>query len=195
MEKDELRFDFERYKNFRKKDLTSSYKDFLKITDHDDLLIIVLRGHLYIEREINNLLKKVYKDEQYRNLLFSQKVDLCKSLGLIDSDRIPPLNKLNKHRNGYAHNLDFKIEEKDYEDLLSTLSKEAKDQFEIELDGFYKLNQEKEKSLTNNYRVLLAAIWAELRIQNIYFFYNFQIRTKQIIEAEGIRIRESSELD
>jgi hypothetical protein len=195
MEKDELRFDFERYKNFREKDLTSSYKDFLKITDHDDLLIIVLRGHLYIEREINNLLKKVYKDEQYRNLLFSQKVDLCKSLGLIDSDRIPPLNKLNKHRNGYAHNLDFKIEEKDYEDLLSTLSKEAKDQFEIELDGFYKLNQEKEKSLTNNYRVLLAAIWAELRIQNIYFFYNFQIRTKQIIEAEGIRIRESSELD
>lgn len=187
-------FDFKEYEEIRLKSLINSYKEFLEITDHEELLVIALRGHLYIEREINILLKKVFKDEAYKTLTYSQKVELCKSLDLIHSERIPPLSKINKHRNGLAHNLGYTITEKDFNDLLSTLSKESKTHFEDELEGFYKFNSGKEISLKNNYRVLLAAIWAELRTENLYFYNHFQMRVRNILEHEALNIRELSKV-
>ncbi|WP_342615054.1 hypothetical protein [Peribacillus frigoritolerans] len=188
-------FDFKEYEEIRLKNLINSYKEFLEITDHEELLIIALRGHLYIEREVSNILKKVFKDNTYKSLTYAHKVELCNSVGLINKERIPPLRKINTHRNGYAHNLDYRITEKDFGDLLSTLSKESKTQFEKELDGFYKLNSEKEKSLKDNYRILLAAIWAELRTENIFFYNHFELRARQILDDEALNIRALSKIN
>ncbi|MGW8428842.1 hypothetical protein ACWGJQ_25920 [Peribacillus simplex] len=162
----------------------------MKVTNHEELLVIALRAHLYIEREITSLFKKIYKDEKYNHLSFAQKVDLCKSLDIIESERIGPLTKLNKHRNALAHDLDFRILESDFDDLLSTLSKESKKHFEIELEGFYKVNSERERSLKDNYRILLAAIWSELKTENLFFFDHFNLRAKQILESEAKNIQE-----
>lgn len=183
----------DKYNEVREKILIDSYKDFLKVTNHEELLVIALRGHLYIENELSVLLRKVFKDNKFNELSYSQRVDLCKSLGLIQKERIPALEKFNKQRNGFAHSLEFTITEKDFQDLLSTLSKESRTFFERELEGYYKLNSEIERTLKDNYRILLAAIWAELKTENLFFIDHFNLRAKQILEAEAINIQELCE--
>lgn len=165
-------------KNFKK-----TYKEFMEVTNHDELLIVILRGHLYIERELIKILGKVFDDDTYNNLTFAQKVDLCNSLGLIEKEKIGSLRKLNKQRNGFAHSLEFRLEEKDYEDLLSTLSKEEKVYFKVELERFYS-DHGREKSLKDNYRILLASIWSAVHMDNMFFFALYKLRSEKIIDRE-----------
>lgn len=48
-------------------------------------------------------------------------------MGLLDEYYGPP-GKVNSIRNNFAHNVDYKLDEKIYEDILSTLTKIDKDE-------------------------------------------------------------------
>jgi len=160
-----------------------TYQEFIEVTNHDELLIVILRSHLYIERELIKILGKAFEDESYKSLTFSQKVELCNSLCLIEKEKIGALRKLNKQRNGYAHSLEFNLTERDFEELLSTLSKGEKELYEYEYKNFYELF-EIERSLKNNYRILLASIWASIHMDNMFFFAKYGFRSNQIVERE-----------
>lgn len=109
-------------------------RDFMKDTKSNEILIIILKSHLYIERELIKILTETIIDQKIlKGTTFKQKLDLANSMGIIDGF-YGSLGKVNSIRNSYAHDLDFTIDEKIFEDLLSTLPKEDKDDFLSEYD-------------------------------------------------------------
>jgi hypothetical protein len=176
--------DFDQYYDIRMEEFRKSYTEFLDLTDHEEEMIVVLRAHLYIEQEINQLLSKIF--ENMPEMTFSQKIDLCKSLAIIDNDIYNPLKKFNKLRNLFAHNLNFKLEEKHYEDLVSTLSKSSKDQFKEDLSRYNKT----QINLLDKLRILLASIWADTKVRNVYFIFHYQSRSEEILRREKKRMEE-----
>lgn len=104
-------------------------KAFMTDTKSSEILIIILKAHLYIERELINMLTETIIDYKIISTsTFRQKLDLANSMGLVDG-YYGVLGKVNSVRNGYAHNVDYKFGEKEFEDILSTLTKEDKDDF------------------------------------------------------------------
>jgi hypothetical protein len=73
---------------------------------------LVLRGHLYIENELNNLLKKFIPNSAILKLNkqgFYKKLELALALDLIEKEHFDSLEYLNELRNNYAHNLKYKL--------------------------------------------------------------------------------------
>ncbi|MDO7487014.1 hypothetical protein Q5O89_16725 [Peribacillus frigoritolerans] len=98
----------------------------------NDKLYIILRGHIYIDNHLNNLLEgflpnpnvlELYKESFYR------KVILALSLNLIEQKHYEALIKFNDFRNKYAHRLRYKITHKEIKELKESLS--TIDGFEI----------------------------------------------------------------
>lgn len=105
------------------------YKAFMNNTKSNEMLIIILKAHLYIERELTNMLTETIIDYKIISTsTFRQKLDLANSMGLIDG-YYGALGKINSIRNNYAHSIDYTIGEKEFEDIISTLTKEDKKDF------------------------------------------------------------------
>lgn len=118
----------------RSKESRKINKSFMADTKSNEVLIIILKAHLYIERELIKTLTETIIDEKVlNNTTFRQKLDLANSMGLIDGF-YGTLGKVNSIRNGYAHEVDYVFNEKIFEDLLSTLPKEEKDDYLSEYD-------------------------------------------------------------
>ncbi len=109
-------------------------KAFMNDTKSNEILIIILKSHLYIERELIKTLTETIVDEKILGgTTFRQKLDLANSMGIIDG-LYGALGKVNSIRNSYAHDVTYEFDEKGFEDLLSTLSKEDKDDFLLDYD-------------------------------------------------------------
>ena len=122
----------------RSKEVKKVNKEFMRDTKSSEILIVILKAHLYIERELIKTLTDTIIDEKIlKNTTFVQKLELAKSMGIID-DIGGALNKVNSIRNGYAHDIDYVFDEKIFEDLLSTLNKEDKDDFLSEYEHWKK---------------------------------------------------------
>ncbi|MBI5150418.1 MAG: hypothetical protein HZA28_06575 [Candidatus Omnitrophica bacterium] len=92
-----------------------------------DTLSVILKTHLYIENCLNELLKMNLPHPQYiLDKSFSQKLDIFEALNL----GFPPGNGLietklkliNKIRNSFAHNLDKKLTNKEFQQLAAGMS-------------------------------------------------------------------------
>ncbi|MCS6130431.1 hypothetical protein FDA33_17720 [Clostridium botulinum] len=104
-------------------------KAFMNDTKSSEILIIILKAHLYIERELIEMLTETIIDYKIISTsTFRQKLDLANSMGLVDG-YYGVLGKVNSIRNGYAHNVNYRFGEKEFEDIISTLTKEDKDDF------------------------------------------------------------------
>lgn len=113
----------------RKEETHQMNKKFMEDTKSSETLIIILKAHLYIERELTNMLTETIIDYKViRTATFRQKLDLANSMGLIDV-YYGAISKVNSIRNCYAHNIEYSFGEKELEDLLSTLTKEDKNDF------------------------------------------------------------------
>lgn len=114
----------------RRKDETKQInKKFISDTKSTEILIIILKAHLYVERELTNMLTETIIDYKViSTATFRQKLDLANSMGLIDG-YYGAIGKVNSIRNGYAHNVDYNFGEKELDDLLSTLPKEDKEDY------------------------------------------------------------------
>lgn len=72
----------------------------------------LLKGHLFIERVLDTLVKKaLLKPELLFNqqLTFSFKVNLAASLGVLPEEYWGPIKALNKIRNNYVHDLNYQV--------------------------------------------------------------------------------------
>jgi hypothetical protein len=156
-------------------------KEFIRHTSTNDMTGLILKGHLFIENELDNLIDNtLIKPLKISQATFSNKIELSYSLGIIDQEWLGAFRKLNSIRNKYAHDINYNFSEKDFEDLLSTLSKEDKEEYfkDIEAEEFINdvlkaLNQkDKNNSFDINHRtrVLLANFWIYLKLQNIQLF-------------------------
>lgn len=113
----------------QKEEAKKLYKAFMRATKSSEILIVILKAHLYMEQELIRSLTDTLLDEKILSgTTFRQKLDLAHSIGIID-DIYGPLGKVNSIRNSYAHSIDYTFDEKIFEDLLSTLSKTDKDDF------------------------------------------------------------------
>lgn len=113
----------------REKEPTEMNKKFMEDTKSSEILIIILKAHLYIERELTNMLTETIIDYKViSTATFRHKLDLANSMGLIN-ENYGSVGKVNSIRNGYAHDIDYNFGEKEFEDLVSTLPKEEKNDF------------------------------------------------------------------
>jgi len=93
----------------------------------DDPLALVLRGHLWIEASMNELLARslpridLLKDAR---LSFNQRLALCGALGLVSDSDTAVIKRLNAIRNRLAHQVETNLSEKDQNDLISVASPE-----------------------------------------------------------------------
>lgn len=75
-------------------------------------LTYILKGHLFIERIIEALIRKNIKNPEVlfkQQLSFSLKLNLAISLGLITQKYVTPIKALNKLRNQYAHDGNYNV--------------------------------------------------------------------------------------
>jgi hypothetical protein len=83
------------------------------IKSEDDLGAII-RGHLYAETALNELLRKNLRHSSVaRKFTFDQKADLVRALGLVSHQMRIMLRQLGVLRNRFAHNLNYILNEQD----------------------------------------------------------------------------------
>jgi hypothetical protein len=100
-------------------------KFFLENIEKEDPLQIVVRGHLFLENELINLLEATFSQTDCldpSDLRFPLKIKLVGALGLLPKESIPIYLKFNSLRNKFAHNLDMEITAKEVENLINSLS-------------------------------------------------------------------------
>ncbi|MGG3940964.1 hypothetical protein ABEV54_05810 [Peribacillus psychrosaccharolyticus] len=97
---------------------------FAELEYKKDKLYLILRGHIYIDNQINNLLEgflpnpdvlELYKESFYR------KVILALSLNLIEQKHCDALLQFNDFRNKYAHRLRYKVTNREIKELKESL--------------------------------------------------------------------------
>lgn len=85
------------------------------IEELDDILAIVLKTHLYTEYWIDQLVKEVsLTANESIKYSFAVKLNLIYNMGCIPEALYLNIKKLNKLRNQFAHNLDFDINDADW---------------------------------------------------------------------------------
>jgi hypothetical protein len=92
----------------------------------NDKLYLILRGHLYIENELIDLIDGYIPNAQkldLKKMSFYNKSKLALSLNLVDEETLKALLDLNDIRNNYAHNLRYQVSEEEIDNLRLNISK------------------------------------------------------------------------
>lgn len=87
----------------------------------------IIQGHLFFDHVLNQLLlESLARPKALRldRMTFSSKVDLCDALGLLGPSVVAFLKRVNKLRNGIAHDLKFEISDQHVQDLVNILPKD-----------------------------------------------------------------------
>ena len=167
-----MNYDAKEIKQF-KEELKLAIKEFMKYTESEDYMGVILRGHLYIENELTQLIQKILiKPDKISLPYFSTKLDAAYALGAIDDEWYGAFKKMNKIRNKYAHDLGYEFVEEDFSDLISTLSKDAKYEYVKNLAREEILNDFRKAIDGNTYETTLKD---RLRL----LFSDFMIYIKQ----------------
>lgn len=120
--------------NTRRKDYQEKFKK--HFPDSDDLIVIVLRGHLLVEEFLDRLNKHCFHFPEYydqANLQFSKKLLIARAQVLVP--RVNPssffdgIKKLNELRNSLAHNLESPKLRNKIKDFLKTIESEYPEEF------------------------------------------------------------------
>lgn len=156
-------------------------KSFMMDTKSNEVLIIILKAHSYIERELIKILTKTIIDEKVlNNTTFIQKLNIANSMGLLDGF-YGTLGKVNSIRNGYAHEVNYVFDEIIFEDLLSALPKEEKDDYLSEYDTWKALLYDGTIPEFNfKLQLLLNNIWFSVVSCRAYAKQAIELRLKEI---------------
>lgn len=162
---------------------------FLEHINADEPLEIILRGHLWIESALIEVIRdalKVPDALKMDRLSFPQKIDLAVALGVFDSKQAPAYMKINQLRNKVAHQLASAIGEPEELELIQILSEEQQNSVgEHESRGFpYRL------------RVVIVSLWTYLHA--LVELQNQRKKIGELVRELGIaemkRLIASSEL-
>lgn len=131
---------------------------------HESTLVATLRLHLYAEKELNELIKTIFLHSKtiIDKQSFSGKINLLYNLGVMDKSLFDAVLRLNKVRNGFAHQLEYENSKDYYTELKSGLSGLILEHHEIDVKMRELLHGE--MSDDTKFRLLLAGIWIQLRL-------------------------------
>jgi len=93
-------------------DLKEDFMSFAQkhLAGSDNMMAVVIVGHLYAEHSIDILLSEALKDiTALKRFSVSQKIAVIKSMELLTPESLTHLEKLNTIRNNFAHNLDYTV--------------------------------------------------------------------------------------
>lgn len=139
-------------------------KEFIKDTKRDDTLAIVLKAHLYIESELEELLRLGTKNYKALDLkYFKEKLNLCYGIGLIDRDLYTVLKKFNTIRNKYGHRVEFEITETEFKEMYDLMNSEQKIEYSEDLKITTMYSQE---TFDMRLRVLLTSLYSEVVVSS-----------------------------
>lgn len=94
----------------RKPVLAPSFEHYLdQINENDELLVIVLKGHLVLEALLVELIQLKLPSDQPWKWSFPQKVDRCVKEGYLSIDQGEALKDFNDMRNDFAHILGHQL--------------------------------------------------------------------------------------
>jgi hypothetical protein len=96
----------------------------------EDPLGVVIRGHLYVESRLIQLIEQALPEPgaiDLTRLNFSTKMDLAVALGLLSEGDKRPYAALNALRNRVAHNAEIEIDEADERQLQKALTAQQRD--------------------------------------------------------------------
>lgn len=187
-------------------------KWFLENIERDDPLQIVVRGHLFLENELINLLELTFPQADCldpSDLRFPVKVKLIGALGLLSKESLSVYLKFNSLRNKFAHKLDMKITVNEVENLINSLS---------ERQSSVLWGKNKESKLEEDYieylRDLISIMFVQLtnavesikgkgyiitngemgkRLKNILVNYNLKMN-KEITQKYGVEAHNPEDL-
>jgi len=106
---------------------------FAKDINEETYLQIILKGHLYIENRLIELIKvKLVNPNAIKlnDLNFPTKINLANALGLIDNKKSKLLRNLNSFRNKLAHDLNFELSDKEIKKQINYFDKYYSNSFQ-----------------------------------------------------------------
>lgn len=101
--------------------------------NEETYLQIILKGHLYIENRLIELIKvKLVNPNAIKlnDLNFPTKINLANALGLIDNKKSKLLRNLNSIRNKLAHDLNFELSDKEIKKQINYFDKYYSNSFQ-----------------------------------------------------------------
>lgn len=167
----DINFIKKEFADISKDEFIKSFNEFRNITKDDDILLIIIRGHLYIEHELDNLLSKYINEPRKLNhKYYKQKLDTVNALGIINQELFECLKFLNDLRNKFVHDLKFNFSDDEYNKLHSKLSRDKQIIVDKSLD--------EESDLPEKVRIVLSMLWGDLKITTLNIFYRTQYSNK-----------------
>jgi hypothetical protein len=100
--------------------------EFRQAADAVDPLVMVIRGHLFIDSVLNSAISEGLFEPheiEIERFSFPLKLDLAIALGVLRKESRPIFLKLNRLRNEYAHKPDAIINEATAQEIVSSLTK------------------------------------------------------------------------
>jgi hypothetical protein len=132
-----------------------------RLRHHEDELGLIIKGHLFVEFVINQIIlkrckspKEILKDS--RAYPFSVKLQLIYSMGLVPNHIYHNIRKINRIRNELAHNLEI-----DYKKIDFTFRRDDGKEFSIK-----KMAQK--KKYPERYYIKMLCIGTLMQLRNFY---------------------------
>ncbi|MGE7907519.1 hypothetical protein ACQKNS_24425 [Peribacillus sp. NPDC094092] len=156
-------------------------KQFVKDVEHNDILMVILKTHLYIEKEMIELTEEFFKfPKKLSEYKFKARLNLLYSLGIIEKQLYEPISSINDIRNKFAHNLTYEFTKKDYKRIKDTLSKETLTEFKKDKDFYSTFN--KDMTYIDEAKILLTNIWVSLKSDVLMSFKHKQMLASEYYE-------------
>lgn len=169
--------------------------EFLANTEGEDELQVVLRTHLYIERELTEILKISLAEPDYilnTRFMFANKLNLAVALGVFPIGVKKAYDKLNKMRNKFAHELEFYCSEDDLRKLEEAMVDD--------LGELYRVmgRLEPTETLLYRLRIIFTVMWAytkqvklliPIRQERESLIYKLGTIQREIMDTKGLSIK------
>lgn len=140
-------------------------KLFTEDVECENPIQVILKGHLYIEHELRELLKNNLENPEVLDcdkLGFSQLVKIVFSLGLLPLELLETAKEINRIRNLCSHDLNFKFGVREYDELEKTFSAGFNEYYQIFSTRLTKPNSELEKL-----QMALFTMWEQVSTYNL----------------------------
>lgn len=150
--------------NLRLENSEEEKQTILKEVQHEDTLVATLRIHLYAEKELDEIIKSIFRYPKpiIEKQMFRNKLNLLYNLGVMDKSLYDAVSKLNDVRNKFAHDLEYGKKDNVYSNLKSGLSDLILEKHKTNVRMIELLNGGINDEI--KIRTLLSGIWIELKI-------------------------------
>jgi len=149
-------------------DIHSQMDEFVRDTAADTALMIVLKGHIYIEHELEEMLKigltepgTIFKKDGNTRIGFETKLNWAVAIGMLPMDVRAAYANLNTLRNKYAHKLDANLTDEDLKGIKDGFNTRVNENYKKFLEG---ATDEQRNSLTWMIRRMITVLWLNSKL-------------------------------